>query len=106
MLLLYCVHSNRGGTLTTNRLRRELSHSLSSEMSKGGAKLMLSEVRNSNWMDFQAVARPNSFRAHSEKMGISPTRSIMQVQTHSVYPQDPRIFQTDLGSLISPTEKL
>ena len=23
----------------------------------------------------------------------------MQVQTHSVYPQDPRIFQTDLGSL-------
>ena len=50
-------------------------------------------------MDFQAVARPNHLRAHQEKNGILPTRSIMQVQTHSVYLQDPRIFQTDLGSL-------
>ena len=50
------------------------------------------------WIFKKSLGRP-ALGPTERKMGILPTRSITQVQTHSVYLQDPRIFQTDLGSL-------
>ena len=50
-------------------------------------------------MDFQAVARPHHFKAHWEEYGNLPQKSSVQVHTQFVYLQDPRIFQTDLGSV-------
>ena len=40
------------------------SRPLASEMSKGEAKLALSEVRKQLWMYFQAVTRLHCFIAH------------------------------------------
>ena len=56
-------------------------------------------AENSNEMGFQAVAWPHCFRANREKMLILLTTSSIQVQTQYVSLQNPRIFQTDLGSL-------
>ena len=50
-------------------------------------------------MDFQEVARPPHFRGHRAKMRIMPPRSAIQVHTQDVSPQDPTVFQMDLGSL-------
>ena len=63
-------------------------------------------AENSNEMGFQAVAWPHCFRANREKMLILLTTSSIQVQTQYVSLQNPRIFQTDLGSLDHPTEKI
>ena len=50
-------------------------------------------------MDFQAVAKLTPFRPHKERNGTLETKVGINVNTHGVSPQDPRIFQTDLGSL-------
>ena len=52
-------------------------------------------------MDFQTVARPHHIKGlpAERKMQILPLRPSIQVDTQGVSPQDPRMFQTDLGSL-------
>ena len=50
-------------------------------------------------MDFQAVAKLTPFRPHKERNGTLETKVGINVNTHGVSRQDPRIFQTDLGSL-------
>lgn len=51
------------------------------------------------YTDFQAAAKPQPTMANREKMLILP-RSSIQVHTQYVSKHYPRIFQTDLGSLI------
>ena len=50
-------------------------------------------------MDFQATAKTAPFGAHRQKNGNLETKTGIQVDTHGVSAQDPRIFRTDLGSL-------
>ena len=42
---------------------------LLSTLPKGGAKLLCQRYKNSNWMDFQALARLHPFRAHFTETG-------------------------------------
>ena len=50
-------------------------------------------------MDFQAIARPHCLRAHRDKIASFATKVRYSGYTQGVSPQDPRIFQTNLGSL-------
>lgn len=50
-------------------------------------------------MDFQAIARPHCLRAHQDKIASFATKVWYSGYTQGVSPQDPRIFQMDLGSL-------
>ena len=57
------------------------------------------KYKESNWMDFQALARPHCFRANGEK-NANFSNNIQDPDSHSVCSlQYPRIFHTDLGSL-------
>ena len=70
---------------------------LAGDIPKRGAKLALSEGGNSNGVDFQAVARSHRVRAPRRVMRILAPVSR---GTHRVFSlQDPRMLQTDLGSL-------
>ena len=50
-------------------------------------------------MDIQEVAQPHQFMAPLEHSTNFVPRPGIQVDTQGVSPQDPRIFQTNLGSL-------
>ena len=67
---------------------------------KGWSKdnVVRSEKTAIGWI-FKLLQGQTTLGPSERKMGILPPRSVMQVQTDGVYPQDPRIFQTDLGSL-------
>ena len=56
-------------------------------------------------MGFQTLPRLYHVWALQQKILNFGPRIVVRVNTQVVSPQDPGMFQTDLGSLISPTEK-